>query len=63
MADVRATVAPTGQEPDGVLERAAEEVAEQATRAVSFVGRLGSAFGDGLRDARAEHDAQDPRER
>lgn len=64
MADVRATVAPaTGHEADGVLERTADEVVEQATRAVSFVGRLGSAFGDGLRDARAEHDAQDPQER
>ncbi len=54
-----ATVAPASeQEPDTVLERAAEEVAEQASRAVSVVGRLGSAFGDGLRDARTEHDPQ-----
>jgi hypothetical protein len=41
-----------GSEPDGVLERATDEVAEQGARAVSFVGRLGSAFGAGLRDAR-----------
>lgn len=50
----------SGQEPDGVLERAADEVAERATRTVSFVGRLGSAFGDGLRDARAEQDPPRP---
>ena len=50
----------TGQEPDGVVERAADEVSEKATRAVSFVGRLGSAFGDGLRDARAEQDPPRP---
>ena len=47
-------VAPDTEEA-GLLERAADEVSEQASRTVRFVGRLGSAFGEGMSDARDEH--------
>ena len=41
------------QEPEGVLEQVADDVADGAKRAATFVTRLGGAFSEGYSDGRA----------